>query len=141
MKVRDWDYGVLLLSPSEARGTDTRFRKVAKVLIICQVQTYHELQQMVGRSSRARGVCEGQYFTITDERAPRVIEKLKHQSIASLQGLERLLLVLEKRTKDQALLKKLHELKSTNTYIKSYEQLKNHFSEQVLARLTKDIFD
>ena len=58
LKIRDWEYGMLLLSPGEARGTDIRFRKVARVLIICPVQTYHELQQMVGRSSRTRGVCE-----------------------------------------------------------------------------------
>ena len=61
---------------------------------------------------------------MTEERAPRVIEKLKHQSIASLQGLERLLHLLERRAKDGTLLKKLQEVKVSNSHIRSYEELK-----------------
>ena len=57
IKIRDWDYGVLLLSPMEGRGVDTRFRRDSHVLILAQVKTYHELQQMIGCSSRTRGVC------------------------------------------------------------------------------------
>ena len=43
LAIRDWDYGVLLLTPEEARGIDTRFRRDAHVLIITVVGTYHEV--------------------------------------------------------------------------------------------------
>jgi cation transport regulator ChaC len=60
---------VLLLLPSEARGVDTRFRKDALVIIASEVGSYHELQQMIGRSSRQRGVCEGILYTVGEESA------------------------------------------------------------------------
>lgn len=41
--IKDWDYGILLLKPSEGRGVDTRFRKDALVLIAAEVHSYHEL--------------------------------------------------------------------------------------------------
>lgn len=119
--IRDWDYGVLLLSPSEARGIDTRFKRDARVLIIAQVHTYHELQQMVGRSSRTRGVCEGTLFVVSDERAARIMDKLKHQGVVQLQGLEKLMQVLEKRARDQTLVKKFIELKQNGTRVDTYE--------------------
>ena len=55
---------MLVIKPSEARGVDTRFRKDAVVLIAAQVTSYLELQQMVGRSSRTRGVCEGFLYNV-----------------------------------------------------------------------------
>jgi cation transport regulator ChaC len=95
---------------------------------------------MVGRSSRTRGVCEGTLFVVSDERASRVIEKLKHQGLVSLQGLERLMQVLEKRARDQTLVKKLNELKDSHTRVKTYEDLKSHFTEAVMGRMIKDVF-
>ena len=67
-EIRSWDYGVLLLSAKEGRGVDARFRRDAIVLVLAEVHTYHELQQMVGRSSRSRGVCEGVLYLIGNER-------------------------------------------------------------------------
>lgn len=58
-EIRNWDYGVLILNKEEGRGVDTRFKKNAIVLIGVPVTNYHEVQQMIGRSSRSRGVCEG----------------------------------------------------------------------------------
>ena len=66
--IRQWEYGVLLLSSEEGRGVDSRFRKDAIVIIMAEVHSYHELQQMVGRSSRSRGVCEGILYLIGEER-------------------------------------------------------------------------
>ena len=62
--IRSWEYGLLLLTREEGRGVDTRFRKDAIVLIATEVSNYHELLQMVGRSSRTRGVCEGILYVI-----------------------------------------------------------------------------
>ena len=55
--IRKWDYGVLLLNPHQGRGIDTRFQRDAHVMVLAKVSSYHELKQMVGRSSRTRGVC------------------------------------------------------------------------------------
>lgn len=41
--IRSWDYGVLLLERSQARGVDTRFVRDALVLIVSTVTSYHEL--------------------------------------------------------------------------------------------------
>ena len=41
--IRNWEYGVLLLTREEGRGVDTRFRKDAIVLIATEVSNYHEL--------------------------------------------------------------------------------------------------
>jgi hypothetical protein len=82
--VRSWEYGVLLLSKEEGRGVDTRFKRDAFVLIACQVSTHHELSQMVGRSSRSRGVCEGVLYTVGEDRPVQVMEKLKRQSVSSM---------------------------------------------------------
>jgi hypothetical protein len=111
LAIRDWDYGVLLLSPDEARGVDTRFRREAHVQILALVKTYHELQQMMGRSSRTRGVCQGSLYLVTEERSGKVFERLKLQGVVSVQGLEKLLLVLEKRAKDSGFVKLMQDLK------------------------------
>ena len=67
-EVRQWEYGVLLLTVEEGRGVDTRFRKDARVVITCTVESYHDLQQMMGRSSRSRGVCDGVLYLMGDEK-------------------------------------------------------------------------
>lgn len=56
-EIRNWDYGVLLLNSDEGRGVDTRFKKNSIVLIAVPINNYHEVQQMMGRSSRSRGIC------------------------------------------------------------------------------------
>ncbi len=106
-EIRVWDYGVLLLPRSKARGVDTRFIRDTLVIIISTVTSYHELQQMLGRSSRKRGVCEGYFFTATMEKSYQVIEKLKRQNATALQDLESLLILLEKKSKDTQIIKAL----------------------------------
>ncbi len=68
-EIRGWDYGALILNAEESRGVDTRFKKNAVVLIAVQVNNYHEVQQMMGRSSRNRGVCEGVLYFETQEKS------------------------------------------------------------------------
>ena len=63
---------------------DTRFRKDALVLISAEVRSYHELQQMIGRSSRTRGVCEGVLYHVGQESSLQVIDRLKRQNVAAL---------------------------------------------------------
>ena len=75
--IRHWDYGVLLIKAKEGRGVDTRFKKDALVLIASEVCSYLELQQMIGRSSRTRGVCEGVLYNIGEESALQVVDRLK----------------------------------------------------------------
>ena len=80
--IRSWDYGVLLIKPSECRGVDTRFAKDALVLIAAKVESYHQYLQMLGRSSRSRKVCEGILYSVTSERPSQVIERLKRANVS-----------------------------------------------------------
>ena len=98
-----------MIKASEGRGVDTRFRKDAMVLISAEVRSYLELQQMVGRSSRTRGVCEGVLYIVGQESAMQVVDRLKRQNVAALQDLERMLVLLEKKSKDGPLLRQLAE--------------------------------
>ena len=41
-EIRDWTYGILLLSTSESRGVDARFAKDARVIITAQPEDYNE---------------------------------------------------------------------------------------------------
>ena len=77
---RKWDYGVLLLSQKKSRCVNSWFRIDGVVLITSQVSSYHDLLQMVWRSSRLRGVCEGNLYSIWIERAAQVLESLKWSS-------------------------------------------------------------
>jgi hypothetical protein len=72
--IRDWDYGALLIEAKLARGTDTRFRRDAFVMIVSAVSSYHELQQMMGRSSRTRKVGQGALFVVSEEKSNRIVE-------------------------------------------------------------------
>ena len=58
-----------MIKASEGRGVDTRFRKDALVLIAAEMHSYLELQQLIGRSSRTRGVCEGTLYNVGQESA------------------------------------------------------------------------
>ena len=40
-EIRSWDYGILLVTNDESRGTDTRFMKDSIVLIISNVNNYN----------------------------------------------------------------------------------------------------
>ncbi len=137
--IREWDYGVLLIDPTSARGTDTRFRRDAFVMIVSAVSSYHELQQMMGRSSRTRKVSQGALFVVGDEKSNRIIERLKSHGVTSLQSLCKLLMVLKSKPRDSALLKEMLRLKEENIVIKDYETFKHHIPEATLAKLLKGV--
>jgi hypothetical protein len=61
-EIRAWEYGVLILEPSEGVGVNTRFAKDSLVLIATKVENKAEYEQFMGRSSRTRGMCKGIYF-------------------------------------------------------------------------------
>ena len=117
--IRHWDYGVLLIKASEGRGVDTRFRKDALVLIPAEVRSYLELQQMIGRSSRTRGVCEGILYNVGEESALQVVDRLKKQNVAALQDLERVLVLMEKKSKDAQLIKHLTQERERSAKVRS----------------------
>ena len=86
-------------------------------MILTQVTSYHELLQMIGRSSRTRGVCEGTLFSVGQERANQVIERLKRHGVITMQELERLLKLVEKRNRDAAVIRRFNEAKENGESI------------------------
>jgi hypothetical protein len=78
---------------------------------------------MVGRSSRTRGVCEGILYVIGQERPVQVVERLKRSSVSALQDLEKLLTLVEKKSKDQTLVKLLTEAKVKGTQVRSLQDV------------------
>ena len=111
------------MTDEQGRGVDTRFRRDAIVLVAVAVQSYHELQQMVGRSSRSRGVCEGILYNIGHEKPVQVMDRLKRQNAIKLQDLERLMEMVEKKSNDYAIVKHLLEQQEKFNPVKSLAQL------------------
>ena len=139
--IRHWDYGVLMIKAKEGRGVDTRFKKDALVLIVADVSSYLELQQMIGRSSRTRGVCEGVLYNVGEESALQVVDRLKRQNVAALQDLERVLLLLEKKCKDASLLKQLTAEKAKGAPVRTLQDLQAAMGDAAFAKLTKGVFN
>lgn len=137
LEIRQWDYGVLVLNSEEGRGLDTRFRKAAHVAIIAKVKQQHEVQQMVGRSSRARGACEATLCSVGPERPAQVTERLRSYGIMALMDQERLLSLLERKSKDQTLIRCLIEASSRGNSLKSLEELRTRMGEQAFHRIAK----
>ena len=78
---------------------------------------------MVGRYSRTRGVCEGILDIIGQERPVQVVERLKRSSVSALQDLEKLLTLVEKKSKEQTLVKLLTEAKVKGTQVRSLQDV------------------
>lgn len=95
---------------------------------------------MMGRSSRSRGICQGSLFTVSDERAGKVIERLKLKGVATLQGLEKLIIVMEKKRKDINFVRMMQELKQNQVSIKTFEDLKRNLDDKALDKLMKEVF-
>jgi hypothetical protein len=75
--IRAWTFGILILSRNDAMGLDTRFQVDSQVLIALNVGSREEYQQMVGRSSRVRGLCFSAYYPVTEDSAEQAFEQLK----------------------------------------------------------------
>ena len=74
--IKTIENGILLLQGDNCIGIDTRFKVDSQVLIIADVKTNHELIQMIGRSSRTRGICESYMFIRGQEKSSVVMQKL-----------------------------------------------------------------
>lgn len=75
---------------------------------------------MIGRSSRSRGVCNGTYFTIGEEKAVQVMNRLRKHGVVNMQDQERLLMLLARKHKDQTLLKRLKQGQEEGKHIQTY---------------------
>ena len=116
---------------------DTRFRKTAHVYVLAQVQSMYELQQMVGRSCRTRGSCEATLYIVGTEKPAQVNGRLRHYGVMALMDQERLLELLEKKARDQHLLRSLIEARDKGRLPKSLEELRVDMGEQAFNKLTK----
>jgi len=65
------------------------------------------------------------------------MDKLKKHGIVSLQELEKLLIVLERRAKDQTLLKLLIKLRGEGIVVNTPEQLKQHLDEATFNKIVR----
>jgi len=92
---------------------------------------------MVGRSNRARGACEATLYVVGEERPAQVSERLRRHGVMSLMELERLLALLERKAKDQALVRFLVEARERKDRVASLEDLQKGLGEAVFARLMK----
>ena len=92
---------------------------------------------MVGRSNRARGACEATLYVVGEERQAQVSERLRRHGIMALMDQERLLEILEKKGRDQQLLRCLMECREKGKIPKSLEELRANIGEQGFNKLMK----
>ena len=71
--IRNWDYGILFLKEEDAIGLNTMFKKDSLVMIAQQVTSEEQYMQMIGRSSRARGLCRSIYYPETTQSAHSIM--------------------------------------------------------------------
>ena len=94
---------------------------------------------MIGRSCRTRGVCEGTLYAVGDEKPNQVMERLRKNGVISLMDMERLLELLEKKGKDNAVIKSLLSAVEANTRVTSLNDLKGVMEEGVYNRVCKGV--
>ena len=69
---------------------------------------------MIGRASRTRGVSEGIMFSVGNEKASQVVQKLKRAKATQLMELEELVLELEAKCKIKNVINKMKQLTFTS---------------------------
>lgn len=104
-QIRNLSNGILLITKEESRGVDIRFSKDSRVLIISSVDTYSEYQQMLGRSSRTRDICDGILYSSTTEKASHVLKRLKESEVLPMLDFEALIPLLMNKCDDKTLVK------------------------------------
>jgi hypothetical protein len=92
---------------------------------------------MVGRSNRARGACEATLYVVGEERQAQVSERLRRHGIMALMDQERLLEILERKGRDQQLLRCLMECREKGHIPKSLEELRANIGEQGFNKIMK----
>jgi len=83
--------GILALLPSEYRGFNTLFAQKSKVLIGCKVRREPQRQQMIGRSNRAQGICDGILYVNTGEDEAAFLRRIRLGSYSETKELIELL--------------------------------------------------
>ena len=73
------------------------------------------------------------------EKSSQVIDRLKKQSVSALQDLENLIILLEKRHKDNIIIKALANAQENGVSVKSLKELKSVLGEQYYLKIIKDI--
>ena len=92
---------------------------------------------MVGRSNRARGACEATLYVVGEERQAQDSERLRRHGVMALMDQERLLEILERKGRDQQLLRCLMECREKGHIPKSLEELRANIGEQGFNKLMK----
>lgn len=122
---------------AHCRGLDIRFKVDTAVFILANVKSHHELFQMVGRSSRSRGVCDSILFIVGKEKSSELIQRLQREGISDLIELERLIRLFEKKCNDSALLSTVKESLKNNVQLRSIQQLKEVMKPTQFSKLMK----
>jgi len=94
---------------------------------------------MIGRSCRTRRVCEGTLYAVGEEKPNQVMERLRKNGVVSLMDMERLLELLEKKGKDNAVIKSLISAVETNTRVASLNDLKGVMDEGAYNKVCKGV--
>lgn len=66
-----------MLDPSDYRGLNTAFAVSAGVEIGCEVTSEAQYLQMLGRSCRTRGVCDGNLYVNTGEDEATYMRRIR----------------------------------------------------------------
>ena len=82
-------------------------------------------------------MCEGILYNIGQEKPVQVMDRLKRQNAIKLQDLERLLEVVEKKSKDTAMIKHLTEQQDKCTPVRSLAQLQAAMPSAAYHRIIK----
>jgi len=96
---------------------------------------------MVGRSCRTRGICEGTLYVVGQERPMQVMDRLKRHGVITLMDLERLLVLLEKKGKDGAIINYLLQADEDKVKVATLEELKGVMGEAAYNRVTKGVIE
>lgn len=126
-----------MLDSKLSRGLDLRFKTDAVVFITAAVKTSHQLVQMVGRSSRTRGVCESSLFHIGNEKSSELMQRLNRVGISESLELERLIKLFEKKASDPALVSVIKESVKNHLEVRTIEHLKTLMKPAQFSKLMK----
>ena len=96
---------------------------------------------MVGPSCRTRGICEGTLYVVGQKRPLQVMDRLKRHGAITLMDLERLLVLLDKKGKDGAIINTLLQADEDKVKVATLEELKGVMGEAAYNRVTKRMIE
>lgn len=80
-------------------------------------------------------------YAVTQEKSGQVVERLKRSSVAALIDLERLIKLVEKRSKENVMIKLLTDAKVNGLRVRSPGDVKSMLSEAAYSKLVKGVFE